>query len=110
MVNVVVYCRVEIKKQSWFILSCNSLFCFDATEKELQLQALKRYEAVCARGEERLVSGSDDFTLFLWQPEKDKKPVGEHWTVVLNEHMYIQGYLGRSHELHFPTLQTFCPM
>jgi ribosome assembly protein 4 len=54
------------------------LFCFDATEKELQLQALKRYEAVCARGEERLVSGSDDFTLFLWQPEKDKKPVGEH--------------------------------
>jgi hypothetical protein len=43
----------------------------------LQLQALKRYEAVCARGEERLVSGSDDFTLFLWQPEKDKRPVGE---------------------------------
>lgn len=24
---------------------------------------------------ERLVSGSDDFTLFLWQPENDKKPV-----------------------------------
>ena len=22
---------------------------------------------------ERLVSGSDDFTLFLWQPEKEKK-------------------------------------
>lgn len=43
-------------------------------KRELQLQALKRYEAVCARGEERLVSGSDDFTLFLWQPERDKKP------------------------------------
>ncbi|GFG36574.1 hypothetical protein Cfor_06083, partial [Coptotermes formosanus] len=44
-------------------------------KRELQLEALKRYEAVCARGEERLVSGSDDFTLFLWQPEKDKRPV-----------------------------------
>ena len=26
-------------------------------------------------GPERLVSGSDDFTLFLWHPEQDKKPV-----------------------------------
>lgn len=49
---------------------------FHVTERELQLQALKRYEAVCGRGEERLVSGSDDFTLFLWQPERDKRPVG----------------------------------
>ena len=24
---------------------------------------------------ERLVSGSDDFTMFLWHPESDKKPV-----------------------------------
>lgn len=24
---------------------------------------------------ERLVSGSDDFTLFLWRPETDKKPI-----------------------------------
>jgi ribosome assembly protein 4 len=24
---------------------------------------------------ERLVSASDDFTMFLWQPETDKKPV-----------------------------------
>lgn len=44
-------------------------------KRELQLQALKRYEAVCGQGEERLVSGSDDFTLFLWQPERDKRPV-----------------------------------
>ena len=34
---------------------------------------LKEYEAV---GEEKLVSGSDDFTLFLWKPEKEKKPIG----------------------------------
>lgn len=36
--------------------------------------ALKRYQE--ARGDgERLVSGSDDFTLFLWKPENDKKCV-----------------------------------
>lgn len=28
-----------------------------------------------AGGRELLVSGSDDFTLFLWQPTKDKKPI-----------------------------------
>jgi hypothetical protein len=76
------------------------LFCFDVSEKELQLQALKRYEAVCARGEERLVSGSDDFTLFLWQPEKDKRSVGKN-RVVLTEHMRTQERLGGSHKAHF---------
>lgn len=34
--------------------------------------AKMQYESV---GEEKLVSGSDDFTLFLWKPEKDKKPI-----------------------------------
>ncbi|XP_069695001.1 notchless protein homolog 1 [Periplaneta americana] len=42
---------------------------------DLQQQALKRYEAVCSKGEERLVSGSDDFTLHLWHPERERKPV-----------------------------------
>ncbi|XP_034946239.1 notchless protein homolog 1 [Chelonus insularis] len=40
--------------------------------KSLTERALKRYEAV---GEEILVSGSDDFTLYLWRPEKEKKPI-----------------------------------
>ena len=36
--------------------------------------AEQRYDSV--RGDnERLVSGSDDFTLFLWYPEKEKKCV-----------------------------------
>ncbi|XP_029175759.1 notchless protein homolog 1 [Nylanderia fulva] len=34
--------------------------------------ARTQYESV---GEEKLVSGSDDFTLFLWKPEKEKKPI-----------------------------------
>jgi ribosome assembly protein 4 len=37
--------------------------------------ALERYKAVNPKGEERLVSGSDDFTLFLWVPETDKRPL-----------------------------------
>ena len=39
-----------------------------------QERAAARYEEVRAGGE-RLVSGSDDFTLFLWKPETDKKPL-----------------------------------
>jgi len=36
--------------------------------------ALKRYnEVVAVAGEEVLVSGSDDFTLFLWHPASEKK-------------------------------------
>lgn len=41
------------------------------TETALEY-AKRQYESV---GEERLVSGSDDFTLFLWKPEKEKKPI-----------------------------------
>lgn len=41
---------------------------------DAQAHALKEYEAV---GQEKLVSGSDDFTLFLWSPEKDKKPISK---------------------------------
>ncbi|KAF7269392.1 notchless protein homolog 1 [Rhynchophorus ferrugineus] len=37
--------------------------------------ALNRYKQVTESVGERLVSGSDDFTLFLWNPEKDKKPI-----------------------------------
>ncbi|KZC15080.1 Notchless protein like protein 1 [Dufourea novaeangliae] len=43
----------------------------DKTENTLE-HAKKRYESV---GEEILVSGSDDFTLFLWKPQKEKKTI-----------------------------------
>lgn len=50
---------------------------FEITRKKNELEspkerAKRRYEAV---GEEKLVSGSDDFTLILWKPETSKKPV-----------------------------------
>lgn len=37
--------------------------------------AQKRFEETTAKQPERLVSGSDDHTLFLWTPSRDKKPV-----------------------------------
>ncbi|XP_067328320.1 notchless protein homolog 1 [Anolis sagrei] len=42
---------------------------------EIQEKALRRYNQVRGQGPERLVSGSDDFTLFLWSPAEDKKPL-----------------------------------
>ncbi|XP_017781834.1 PREDICTED: notchless protein homolog 1 [Nicrophorus vespilloides] len=47
------------------------------TMKKAQLKefALKRYNDVVQSNGERLVSGSDDFTLFLWDPENEKKPL-----------------------------------
>ena len=37
--------------------------------------ALKRYEKVKGPENERLVSGSDDFTLYMWNPVSDSKPI-----------------------------------
>jgi len=39
-------------------------------------EAKKRYDMAVANGGERLISGSDDFTLFLWAPETSKNSVG----------------------------------
>ncbi|KAJ8880373.1 hypothetical protein PR048_016842 [Dryococelus australis] len=46
------------------------------SEAVLQRLAQERYNTVRQSGEERLVSGSDDFTLFLWTPEVSKKLIG----------------------------------
>lgn len=37
--------------------------------------ALKRYKEFKGNRPERLVSGSDDFTMFFWEPETSKKPL-----------------------------------
>ncbi|KAL1140972.1 hypothetical protein AAG570_000898 [Ranatra chinensis] len=37
--------------------------------------AKSRYDEICGEKGELLVSGSDDFTLFLWNPESEKKPL-----------------------------------
>lgn len=37
--------------------------------------AEERYRTALAGHPERLVSGSDDFTMFLWEPSADKKPL-----------------------------------
>ncbi|XP_039613049.1 notchless protein homolog 1 [Polypterus senegalus] len=43
--------------------------------EDIKEKALQRYNKVRGQGPERLVSGSDDFTLFLWTPAVEKKPV-----------------------------------
>ncbi|XP_075709120.1 notchless protein homolog 1 [Rhinoderma darwinii] len=43
--------------------------------EQLKEKALQRYNQVRGKDPERLVSGSDDFTLFLWAPAEDKKPL-----------------------------------
>ncbi|CAG2171511.1 unnamed protein product [Oppiella nova] len=45
-----------------------------ADTKEMAVKAKERFQSVRSDNE-RLVSGSDDFTLFLWFPERDKKCV-----------------------------------
>lgn len=51
----------------WFV-------CWWAVE-ELKERALERYTSVKGAESEQLVSGSDDFTLFLWKPGESRKPV-----------------------------------
>jgi len=48
---------------------------FEGDEKKMKEYALERYnKAKDSRGE-ILVSGSDDNTLFMWQPLKQNKPL-----------------------------------
>ncbi|XP_045465827.1 notchless protein homolog 1 [Harmonia axyridis] len=47
----------------------------DENKRKSQNFALNRYKEITEACGERLVSGSDDFTMFLWDPTKDKKPI-----------------------------------
>ncbi|KAK9702736.1 ribosome assembly [Basidiobolus ranarum] len=44
-------------------------------EEEARQVALKRWEEAKGKRPERLVSGSDDFTMYLWEPLTSKKPI-----------------------------------
>lgn len=46
-----------------------------SSPEELQEIARQRYRALVGVEGERLVSGSDDFTLFMWKPEEEKTPI-----------------------------------
>jgi len=53
--------------------------------------ALQRYETACGGAPERLVSGSDDFTMFLWEPSVSKKPLQRltgHMQLINQVHPY----------------------
>jgi len=43
--------------------------------RKVALERYKKFMSAHNGGEEMMVSGSDDFTLFLWSPTNDKHPV-----------------------------------
>lgn len=45
-----------------------------SSPKEMKEAALVRYNKMKGNAPERLVSGSDDFTMFLWEPANSKQP------------------------------------
>lgn len=45
------------------------------TDAERHKYAVERYEKAKDPKGERLVSGSDDFTMILWQPKQGNKPI-----------------------------------
>jgi len=45
-----------------------------STAEEMKEAALARYKKMRGNAPERLVSGSDDFTMFLWEPAISKQP------------------------------------
>ena len=56
----------------FFVLFCSNVWW---AVEELKQRALERYASVKGAESEQLVSGSDDFTLFLWKPGESRKPV-----------------------------------
>ncbi|KAH9740802.1 Notchless protein-like [Citrus sinensis] len=45
-----------------------------SSPEEMKKAALERYNKIKGNAPERLVSGSDDFTMFLWEPAVSKQP------------------------------------
>jgi ribosome assembly protein 4 len=45
-------------------------------EAEQVSSAREKYDAAKGTRGERMVTGSDDFTMFLWEPSVSKKPIG----------------------------------
>ena len=72
------------------------------TPEEERIKAQDRYDSVRRIGPERLVSGSDDFTLFLWNPEKDNKPLGirniNNHSYVINQSLMSSNVLNSTHD------------
>ncbi|KAJ3075323.1 hypothetical protein HDU98_008571 [Podochytrium sp. JEL0797] len=62
-----------------------------ATPEEAHAAAVERYNKNKGEGPERLASCSDDFTIFLWNPEVSKKPVAR-----MTGHMQLVNHISFS--------------
>lgn len=63
----------------------------------MQALAQKRYESALKGSTERLVSGSDDFTLFLWEPAEKKQHIAR-----------MTGHQQLVNQVNFFRMQSFC--
>lgn len=59
------------------------LYNFICIDENPLAEAKRRFDQVVANGGERLISGSDDFTLFLWAPETSKRHIGKELKFLL---------------------------
>ncbi|KJE92636.1 NLE1 protein [Capsaspora owczarzaki ATCC 30864] len=73
-----------------------------ATPEEAKTRALERYNAALAGGRERLVSGSDDFTMFLWDPSESKQPITR-----MTGHQQVVNHLSFSPDGRYITSASF---
>jgi hypothetical protein len=62
-----------------------------------QAVALRRWEAVKGNKPEKLVTGSDDFTMYLWEPSVSKKPL-----LRMTGHQQLINQVWLSPRAHFP--------
>ena len=78
-------------------------------DEDAKAKALERYKAATGGKPERLVSGSDDFTMFMWTPATSKQPVNRMTGHVqlINHVLFLAGRpVGRVGE--FPTRLSSC--
>lgn len=76
-VNTMALSTDYVMRTSWFdpVQATINYQRISQSAEELSKIAQDRYDTVKGSEPERLVTGSDDFTLFLWQPEKEKTSV-----------------------------------
>lgn len=60
-----------------------------ALPEDPQAAARKRYDAARRGAPERLATGSDDYTLFLWEPAQSRTPVAR-----MTGHMQLVNQVG----------------
>lgn len=68
------------------LFTCTCPILFVCIYGRLNIYSLMQFFYSQGNKTEKLVSGSDDFTLFLWEPEENKKPIARMTGISANMH------------------------